>query len=125
MSMYGIGGYPGGTYGAGGNIAGAFGGTGCPGTKSFLEHINRYIGQTVTIFTTSGGVSGCGFTGVLYISNPCYVTLRTQQGTPPSCPLGSSCCKQFKDGKEIPVFTVGSVCEIPIDKIASFCHTAV
>lgn len=24
-----------------------------------------YIGQTVTIFTTSGGLSGSGFTGVL------------------------------------------------------------
>ena len=106
-------------------VAGAAGVAGCPGTESFIEHISRFIGQTVTIFTTSGGVSGCGFTGVLFISNPCFVTLKTQQGTAPACPLSGSCCKQFRDGKEVPVFTVGSVCEIPIDKIVCFTHTAV
>ena len=30
-----------------------------------IESMCRYIGQTVTIFTTSGGISGSGFTGVL------------------------------------------------------------
>jgi len=30
-----------------------------------VESMARYIGQTVTIFTTSGGLSGNGFTGVL------------------------------------------------------------
>ena len=30
-----------------------------------VESMGRYIGQTVTIFTTSGGLSGNGFTGVL------------------------------------------------------------
>ena len=29
----------------------------------------RYIGETVTIFTTSGGESGMGFTGVVISSN--------------------------------------------------------
>lgn len=30
-----------------------------------LDNLLRYVGQTVTIFTTSGGISGSGFTGVL------------------------------------------------------------
>jgi len=30
-----------------------------------VESMFRHIGQTVTIFTTSGGLSGGGFTGVL------------------------------------------------------------
>ena len=30
-----------------------------------VESMFRFIGQTVTIFTTSGGLSGNGFTGVL------------------------------------------------------------
>ena len=34
-------------------------------TKHLVESMFRYIGQTVTIFTTSGGLSGNGFTGVL------------------------------------------------------------
>ena len=30
-----------------------------------VESMIRHIGQTVTVFTTSGGLSGSGFTGVL------------------------------------------------------------
>ncbi|MCL2398788.1 MAG: hypothetical protein FWC91_03455 [Defluviitaleaceae bacterium] len=30
-----------------------------------VENLMRYLGQTVTVFTTSGGLSGNGFTGVL------------------------------------------------------------
>lgn len=37
-----------------------------------VEGMFRYIGQTVTIFTTSGGLSGNGFTGVL-LSADCNV----------------------------------------------------
>jgi len=33
--------------------------------KHLVESMFRYVGQTVTIFTTSGGLSGNGFTGVL------------------------------------------------------------
>jgi len=97
--------------------------------------MSRFIGQTVTIFTTSGGPSGCGFTGVLMSVNPCFVRLSTQQGTPPANPLSQSICS--KPGEDFgpagrggslqhpPYFTVGSVCDIPVDKIASFCHNAI
>jgi len=51
----------------------------------------RFIGQTVTIFTTSGGLSGAGFTGILMNANECFVTLLTRVGAAPSCPVGSSC----------------------------------
>jgi len=60
-----------------------------------VESMSRYLGQTVTIFTTSGGLSGNGFTGVLAgICNGC-VRLITDIGAPPSCPIGSSCCGGF------------------------------
>ena len=39
---------------------------------NLVEGMFCYIGQTVTIFTTSGGLSGNGFTGVL-ISADCNV----------------------------------------------------
>ncbi len=45
-----------------------------------LESLNRYIGQTVTIFTTSGGLSGCGFTGTLVAICGCCVKLITDIG---------------------------------------------
>ncbi|MDE6181883.1 MAG: hypothetical protein K2F59_01580 [Eubacteriales bacterium] len=94
-----------------------------------LESLARYIGQTVTIFTTSGGCSGAGFTGVLASVNENYVKLITNIGAAPSCPLGSSCsgygygygggCGNYGYN------WLGSVTEIPVCKIASFTHNAI
>lgn len=56
-----------------------------------IESLCRYIGQTVTIFTTSGGLSGCGFTGVLAAITDTTVKLITDIGAAPTCPVGSTC----------------------------------
>lgn len=56
-----------------------------------IENLCRYIGQTVTIFTTSGGLSGDGFTGVLAAVNECTIKLITEIGAAPTCPVGSPC----------------------------------
>jgi hypothetical protein len=110
---------------------------------SLARHISRFIGETVTIFTTSGGASGCGFTGVVLAVNNCFVRLVTDQGMAPSNPLAENICGEMdndngpgvrggnfnlgrgnchekKQSRE-----VGSVCDIPIDRIAAFCHNAV
>ena len=93
-----------------------------------LESLNRYIGQTVTIFTASGGFSGNGFTGVLVSVNENYVRLITNIGAAPSCPLGSSCSgygyNNYYNGNYYGNW-LGSVTEIPICKIASFTHNAI
>ena len=118
-----------------------------------VESMSRYLGQTVTIFTTSGGLSGNGFTGVLAgICNGC-VRLITDIGAPPSCPVGSACCGGFpifegeleggrcgcrggcggccegRRGRGRRGFRgwnwLGSVTEIPICKIVSFTHNAI
>lgn len=39
--------------------------------KCLVDSMIRHIGQTVTIFTTSGGLSGSGFSGVL-LSADCH-----------------------------------------------------
>ena len=124
---------------------------------NFVSHLSNYIGETVTIFTTSGGESGEGFTGVLLSVNNNFVRLITQIGIAPGCALGS-CCNDKKDryrydnvaGVEGDNFdndfnrqclggedledtgrftcrgnTVGSVTDIPIDRIAAFVHNAV
>ena len=108
--------------------------------ESLIEHLSRFVGKTVTIFTTSGGASGCGFTGVLLFVNPCFVRLVIRQGASPSNPLSKSICGEMsgEDNGMMPGcgmhhkknhheedFMVGSVCDIPIDKIASFCHNAI
>ncbi|MFL0252674.1 hypothetical protein ACJDT4_19860 [Clostridium neuense] len=58
---------------------------------NFLDELPRFIGQTVTIYTTSGGESGFGFTGVLVAINNSFVRLITQIGPAPGCALGSCC----------------------------------
>lgn len=150
--------------------------------NSFVGNLARHIGQTVTIFTTSGGESGAGFTGVLVSVNCSFVRLITQIGSAPGCALGNCCDERREEIKEIKEevcadffgegnnlansgnlggfdnqidflggvnngtgnnrgtnnnnlgsqgratcrrFTLGSVIDIPVDKIASFVHNAV
>ncbi len=56
-----------------------------------IADLAKWSGTTVTIYTTSGGASGCGFTGVLILCDPCFVRLITCIGPAPCCSLGSTC----------------------------------
>ncbi|QGU96596.1 hypothetical protein GOM49_17220 [Clostridium bovifaecis] len=103
---------------------------------NFVAHLANYIGETVTIFTTSGGESGSGFTGVLLSVNNCFVRLLSQIGPAPGCALGN-CCTGAPTGASVGftggqtgrftcgLSTVGAVTDIPISRIASFIHNAV
>ncbi|MCX7749463.1 MAG: hypothetical protein N2645_21605 [Clostridia bacterium] len=138
-------------YGNVGNFAGG----------NFAALLAGYIGETVTIFTSSGGESGSGFTGVVLTVNDCFVRLLTRIGPPPGCALGNACsnfnvgngygaaptgCNNsmgygYHGGPVIPasevgavtaggwngypVYTVGSVTDIPLAAIVSFVHNAV
>jgi len=136
--------------------------------NSFTALLAKYIGETVTIFTSSGGESGSGFTGVVLAVNNVFVRLITRVGPPPGCSLGNACtgfdtgygfggkqnaCGTGKGfggmgygvgypGSPIapgnvlsaqtaggwngyPVYTVGSVTDIPIAAIVSIVHNAV
>lgn len=99
--------------------------------------LRRYIGQTVTIFTTSGGLSGSGFTGVLVSVDDCFVRLITRIGAAPDCAVGSDCGYPDKCGYGYGPYTygygkdgycgniLGSITDIPIASIASFVHNAI
>lgn len=96
----------------------------------FAQHIRKFIGDTVTIYTASGGISGAGFTGFLIDVNCCFVRIVSKQGPEPACPLGSACnyeseCASKDTYKPQKVYTVGAVSDIPIDKIVAFTHNAV
>ncbi|MCX7921905.1 MAG: hypothetical protein N3B21_07840 [Clostridia bacterium] len=127
---------------------------------NFPALLANYIGETVTIFTSSGGQSGSGFTGVILSVNEVFVRLLTRIGPPPGCSLGNA-CSNFNVGNgyvagsscgiaggfaggagpvlpgnyngavtaggwdAVPVYTVGSVTDIPIAAIVSFVHNAV
>lgn len=134
---------------------------------NFSSLLCDYIGETVTIFTTSGGQSGAGFTGVILSVNNVFVRLITRIGPPPGCSLGNACTgfnvgygwggydngcgiaggynggygggyggNPIAPASELgavtsggwdgyPVYTVGSVTDIPIANIVSFVHNAV
>ena len=62
-----------------------------PFINSIVDGLGRHFGQTVTIFTKSGGLSGSGFTGTLVFCDCNVVKLLTCIGAPPCCPLGSDC----------------------------------
>jgi len=91
----------------------------------------RHIGQTVTIFTMSGGLSGNGFTGVLLSVDKHCVRLLADIGAPPACPVGSACTNVMTpmgmDGGEDFMWgnPLGAVCVIPTCSIAVFTHSAI
>lgn len=107
---------------------------------NLARHIYDFIGKTVTIFTTSGGVSGCGFTGVVLSVNADFVRLITDQGSAPSSPLSESVCSDLDSkSRNLPFDGIGglggnrkddrrrfgSICDIPIANIAAFCHNTI
>ena len=92
------------------------------GYGGILGQLSRFIGETVTIFTTSGGQSGSGFTGVLIGVNPYFVTLVTGQGPAPACPLGNACGGYGGYGGYSGIYNTGSITNIPVYMIASFSH---
>jgi len=118
---------------------------------NFVEHLSQFIGETVTIYTTSGGLSGQGVTGVVLGVNDCFVRLITAIGPAPTNTLlgantyssrgcrrrcrrsrgfssvsGSSCFNDFSGlGGFGNCCRTGAVTDIPIDRIAQFVHSAV
>jgi len=107
-----------------------------------LETMLRHIGQTVTIYTTSGGMSGGGFTGILVSADINCVRLICDVGMAPACAIGSSCIGPgspmgygaFGFGNSgVGAFNngffggnpFGSIAVIPTRAIACFTHNAI
>jgi hypothetical protein len=107
--------------------------------RDLLRILFRLIGETVTIYTTSGGESGRGFTGVLIgISGDPVVRLLSDIGPAPACALGS-CCDKGKSRKHFDddddddevgqnrlqcgrIRNVGAIVDIPVNRIAAVVH---
>lgn len=92
---------------------------------TFIQSLIKYIGQTITIYTVSGGESGSGFTGVLLDVKKNYIRILSQIASPPDCPL-DSCCDDNENIKDINDYiSLGTITDIPIDKIAAFVHNTI
>ncbi|HYF84027.1 MAG TPA: hypothetical protein VEB00_13485 [Clostridia bacterium] len=112
-------------------MANGFGYGGGGFTGNFFDLLSDLIGETVTIFTTSGGDSGSGFTGVILSVNQCFVRLVTHIGPAPGCALGNACGGPMGGygggygGTTGYIRTVGSVTDIPLDRIVAVVSNAV
>jgi len=93
--------------------------------KCIIQDLSRYIGRTVTLYTTSGGMSGSGFTGVLVSVECDCVRLITSIGEAPACSLGSSCHHIPTHRRNHRRNPLGSIVVIPMHSIASFVHDAI
>ena len=93
-----------------------------PKGTGFADILGDYIGETVTVYTTGGGASGSGFSGVLLTANRYFIRILTRLGQGPANPYGYH---QYNRNNRYPGGRVGSVCDIPIEHIVSFCHNAV
>jgi hypothetical protein len=78
--------------------------------NSFTRSLAKNIGQTITIFTVSGGDSGSGFTGVLLDVRRDYIRILSRLASGPGT---------YGD------ISLGAITNIPVDKIAAFVHNAI
>jgi hypothetical protein len=91
---------------------------------------NNNFGETVTVFTTSGGQSGSGFTGATAGFHNDYMRLISEIGQGPGCALGNCCesCHGYDNagmncgwgGNRF-----GTIVDIPYDKVVAYVHNAV
>lgn len=94
----------------------------------YYNDMESGIGQTVTIFTTSGGQSGAGFTGAATDGGFDYTRLINQIGSAPDCALGS-CCNGFDtfDGNNFNCCgsVLGVIVDIPNNRRAAIVRNTV
>ena len=88
------------------------------------------LGQTVSIFTASGGQSGSGFTGVTAGSYDDFIRVVTQIGQGPGCALGN-CCEGRSEYNNTGLNCgcggnmLGSIVDIPRDKSVAYVRNTV
>jgi len=87
-----------------------------PSGLNIARNLGRHIGQTVTIFTTSGGQSGRGFTGILASVNDDFVRLIIQIGSAPGCALGNCCDRNRRTSRRKSDFNVFSFDECETER---------
>jgi len=78
------------------------------------------IGRVVTIFTKSGGASGCGFTGLIVRVDCDVVKLTTRLPCAPAQPFEDFCGnRNFGFRRCCGSHELGTTCIIPLNAIAS------
>lgn len=90
--------------------------------NNFIQSLIKYIGQTITIYTVSGGESGSGFTGVLLDVKNDYIKILSKIASPPDF-IYDTDEKEINENNE--ALSLGTMTNIPINKIAAFVHNTI
>jgi hypothetical protein len=90
--------------------------------NNFIQSLIKYIGQTITIYTVSGGESGSGFTGVLLDVKNDYIKILSEIASPPDF-ISDTDEKEINQNNE--ALSLGTITNIPINKIAAFVHNTI
>lgn len=92
----------------------------CLSDDSFIQSLIKYIGQTITIYTVSGGESGSGFTGVLLDVKKDYIKILSKLASAPEIYADNSSSMVDEAG-----VSLGTITDIPLNKIAAFVHNTI
>lgn len=92
--------------------------------ESFVDSLLKYIGQTITIYTISGGSTGEGFTGILLDVTVDHIKILSRPAAPPSCPIDNCCSLEGEEMNEKDI-SLGVMTNILHDKIAAFVHNII
>lgn len=87
--------------------------------NSVLSELRDNIGRVVTIFTSSGGCSGNGFTGLLTAANSNTCRLVTSVPSAPRHPFGVQNANSFFNEPNCRDSRFGTVIVIPLNQICA------
>jgi hypothetical protein len=87
-------------------------------SENLQKDLENFVGETVTVYTVSGGRAGSGFTGMILYVNSSYVRILMKMERRPGRTgnTGSSGRRNSNAAGR------GVTADIPLDKIACFVH---
>ena len=87
---------------------------------NLVDSIASNLGKVCTVFTKSGGASGCGFTGLLVQVNDDFIKVVTQLPCSPSQTFSTNINNPITGNRCTGNNGLTTTCTIPTNAIASF-----
>lgn len=102
--------------------------------SQFAAHLQQFIGKTTIVYISSGESAGNGISGVVLSVSPTLVKIVTSIGTPPKSlpghPFFTAKASLLRPASNIVsmqdlTLPMGSITEIPIERIIAVVHYAI
>ncbi|MBE6823181.1 MAG: hypothetical protein E7518_08835 [Ruminococcaceae bacterium] len=88
-----------------------------------FKDLKKNLGRVVTVFTSSGGCTGRGFTGLLVEANDEFIKLVTSLPSAPRHPLGLDSANWL--GSDSCTGRLGTSCVIPTNQIVCYAFNQI